>query len=182
MPAEPIYVEILIKTSLEELWRRTQEPSLHRRWDLRFTRIEYLPRPHWSEPQRFLYATRIGLGLEIRGEGESVGTKDAADGSRVSALRFWSHDRRALIRSGSGYWRYIPTSAGIRFSTRYDYETRFGPVGRLVDRTLFRPLLGWATAWSFDRLRLWVEHDISPERARRRLLPRAARCLRQPSS
>lgn len=26
--------------------------------------------------------------------------------------------------------------------------------------------MGWATAWSFDRLRLWLERDISPERAR----------------
>jgi hypothetical protein len=23
--------------------------------------------------------------------------------------------------------------------------------------------MGWATAWSFDRLRLWIEFDISPE-------------------
>jgi uncharacterized membrane protein YphA (DoxX/SURF4 family) len=30
----------------------------------------------------------------------------------------------------------------------------------------FRPLLGWATAWSFDRLRLWIEHGIRPETSR----------------
>jgi hypothetical protein len=26
----------------------------------------------------------------------------------------------------------------------------------------FRPLLGWATAWSFDRLRLWIERGVAP--------------------
>jgi hypothetical protein len=34
-----------------------------------------------------------------------------------------------------------------------------------VDRLVFRPLMGWATAWSFDRLRLWCERGISPARS-----------------
>ena len=179
MAAGPIYVEILIRAPLEELWTRTQRPDLHQRWDLRFSRIEYLPRPDEAAPQRFLYATRIGLGLEVRGEGESIGEKDSSDGSRTSALRFWSNDGRALIREGSGYWRYVPTAEGVRFITSYDYEARFGRLGRLVDLA-FRPLLGWATAWSFDRLRLWLEEEIPPERSLRRLLPRARRCSRSP--
>jgi hypothetical protein len=179
MVAPPIYVEIVIRAPLEEVWRLTQEPELHRRWDLRFTRIEYLPRTE-PAPQRFLYATRLGLGLEIRGEGESAGDKDAGDGSRTSALTFGSEDARSLIRRGSGYWRYVPVDEGTRFLTRYDYETRFGVAGRALDRLVFRPLLGWATAWSFDRLRLWLEDGITPEDARRRRLPRARRCRRSP--
>jgi hypothetical protein len=58
----------------------------------------------------------------------------------------------------------------VRFLTRYDYQTRFGAAGRLVDRFLFRPLLGWATAWSFDRLRLWIERGIPPEVSWQRFL------------
>jgi hypothetical protein len=27
-------------------------------------------------------------------------------------------------------------------------------------------MFGWATAWSFDRLRLWLEKGIAPERSR----------------
>ncbi|MDX6475213.1 MAG: hypothetical protein QOH95_724 [Gaiellaceae bacterium] len=177
--ASPIYVEALVRAPLEEVWRVTQLPGLHQRWDLRFSRIDYLPRAE-GEPQRFLYATRLGLGLELHGEGESVGDKDAPDGSRTSALTFGSADPRSLIRQGSGYWRYVPTADGTRFITRYDYETRFGTPGRLLDRFLFRPLLGWATAWSFDRLRLWLEDGVTPEASLRRLLPRADRCRRSP--
>jgi hypothetical protein len=177
--AAPIYVEILIRAPLEEVWRVTQRPDLHQRWDLRFSRIEYLDRAE-GEPQRFLYATRLGFGLEIRGEGESAGGKEPADGSRTSALTFGSDDPRSLIRKGSGYWRYVPTADGTRFITRYDYETRFGAAGGVLDRLLFRPLLGWATAWSFDRLRLWLEGGVTPETALRRLLPRARRCARAP--
>jgi len=69
---------------------------------------------------------------------------------------------------GSGYWKYIPGSSGTRFITWYDYRTRFGIIGRIVDRVFFRPLLGWATAWSFDRLRLWLEKGILPEVSRDR--------------
>jgi hypothetical protein len=157
-----IYVEIDIAAPVDDLWDRTQSPELHERWDLRFTEIDYLPRPDASLPQRFVYATRIGFGLVIAGEGETRGDRNGADGSRTSALRFWSDDAKSLIRVGSGYWKYIPTSSGTRFLTRYDYTTRFGAIGRIVDRALFRPLLGWATAWSFDRLRLWIERGIDP--------------------
>lgn len=157
-----IYVEITIHAPIDDLWAKTQTPSLHERWDLRFTRIEYLPRPDDSQPQRFLYSTLIGFGLDISGEGETVGTRDNKDGSRASALEFWSDDPKSLIRKGSGYWKYIPTKNGIRFLTWYDYSTRFGPAGRAIDAVLFRPIMRWATAWSFDRLRLWLENKIDP--------------------
>jgi uncharacterized membrane protein YphA (DoxX/SURF4 family) len=64
----------------------------------------------------------------------------------------------------------IPTDNGIRFLTWYDYRTRFGTAGALFDRVIFRPLIGWATAWSFDRLRLWLEQDVNPAQALRQTL------------
>jgi hypothetical protein len=167
---KPIYVEIPIRTPLEELWRHTQSPDLHQRWDLRFTRIAYLPRPDPSIPQRFLYETRIGLGLAVSGEGETVGDRDLTNGARNSALRFWSDDAKSLIREGSGYWKYVPDRGAVRFLTRYDYAPRFGRPGRWLDALVFRPLLGWATAWSFDRLRRWLEHGLEPEIALRQAL------------
>ena len=175
-----IYVEIPIRASMDELWEKTQNPQLHQRWDLRFTQIEYLPR-EYAEPQRFLYRTRVGFGLKIDGQGESVGERDGDGGERTSSLKFWSEDPKSLIKTGSGYWKYVPQRDNprtggdarrptIQFFTWYDYETRFGAVGRLIDKCLFRPLLGWATAWSFDRLRLWIEKGISPEASRDRAL------------
>ncbi len=178
-----IYVEIPIRATMDELWEKTQNPQLHQHWDLRFTQIEYLPR-HGEEPQKFLYRTRIGFGLKIDGQGESTGERDGDDGARTSSLKFWSEDPKSLIKTGSGYWKYVPgvtqaigfDPAGvearpyIRFFTWYDYETRFGAIGKVIDRCLFRPLLGWATAWSFDRLRLWIEEGIPPESSRDRAL------------
>ena len=164
-----IYVEILIRGAMDEVWRRTQDPKLHERWDLRFSQIEYLPRLP-GEAQKFLYATRIGAGLRISGEGESVGERDDSSGQRTSALKFWSNDPKSLIESGSGYWQYVPCDQGIRFLTSYDYRTRFGMIGRIIDRLAFRPLIGWATAWSFDSLRLWIEQEIPPEATRNRAL------------
>ena len=161
--APGIYVEILIQSDLDEIWRLTQQPALHQRWDLRFTRIVYLPRPDPNLPQHFLYETRIGFGLVIKGTGESVGLRSADTGDTTSALRFASDDPKSLIREGSGYWRYVPTDRGLRFFTWYDYQVRFGLPGRIIDRLFFRPLMGWATAWSFDRLRLWADDGQPPE-------------------
>jgi hypothetical protein len=165
-----IYVEMLIRAPMHTLWDHTQTPALHERWDLRFSHIDYLPKSLDTEPQRFRYTTRLGFGFEVVGEGETVGQRDSADGQRSSALRFGSDAPFSIIREGSGYWKYIPTADGIRFLTWYDYRTRFGRVGALVDRWVFRPLLGWATAWSFDRLRLWLEQGLSPEQAMRQTL------------
>jgi hypothetical protein len=165
-----LYVEILIRAPIDALWAHTQTPVLHERWDLRFSRIDHLPRPVGTGPQRFRYTTRIGFGFEVSGEGETTGRRDQADGSRASALRFGSDDAWSIIREGSGYWKYIPTAEGIRFLTRYDYRTRFGFLGTLFDRLIFRPLIGWATAWSFDRLRLWLEAGVDPASAMRQTL------------
>jgi hypothetical protein len=162
-----IYVEERIHAPLDALWDHTQDPARHERWDLRFTDIHHLPRPDPAEPQRFRYATRLGFGIGIEGTGESVGQRDLPDGSRTSSLSFGSPQARSLIREGRGYWKYVPTGDGIRFLTSYDYDVRYGAVGRLVDRLAFRPLIGWATAWSFDRLRLWLERGIDPAQAAR---------------
>jgi uncharacterized membrane protein YphA (DoxX/SURF4 family) len=164
-----LYVEIPIASSMDELWEKTQNPELHQKWDLRFSEIEYLPRKA-DEPQKFLYRTRIGFGLKIDGEGESTGTREGDCGVRTSSLKFWSEDPKSLIKVGSGYWKYVPTGNVTRFFTWYDYETRFGRFGKALDKCIFRPLLGWATAWSFDRLRLWIERGIPPEVSRDRAL------------
>jgi hypothetical protein len=164
-----LYVEARIRADMDELWDRTQRPEQHRRWDLRFTHIDYLERSE-GEPQRFRYGVRVLPGLMVTGTGTAAGERHRPDGTRTSALRFASAHPLSLLAEGSGYWRYVPTPDGIRFLTGYDYEPRWGRTGRVADRLLFRPLMGWATAWSFDRLRLWLERGISPGQALRRTL------------
>src|SRR5213593_1517411 len=183
-----IYVEILVRAPVDALWAHTQTPALHERWDLRFSKIDYSPRLGEGAAQRFRYTTRIGFGLEVRGEGETSRQRALTDGSSTSALRFGSDAPLSIIRDGRGYWKYVPTSDGVRFLTWYDYRTRFGAAGAVFDRLLFRPLIGWATAWSFDRLRLWLEERVDPRVAvRQTLIHVAARmalavCVRVPGS
>ncbi|MFP3987836.1 hypothetical protein U9R90_10100 [Streptomyces sp. E11-3] len=160
-----LYIEARIRTDLDALWYRTQTPAQHQRWDLRFTEIDYLPQVD-GEPQHFRYATRVLPGLTVAGTGVSAGEKHRPDGTRTSALRFSSPHPLSLLAEGSGYWRYVPDGDdGVRFVTGYDYRPRWGRAGALADRLVFRPLMGWATAWSFDRLRLWLERGISPGQA-----------------
>ena len=58
----------------------------------------------------------------------------------------------------------------IHFETQYDYDTRFGRIGNVIDFYMFRPLLGWATAWSFDALKLWLEKGLHPRLLIRRTM------------
>lgn len=163
-----VYVETGVSAGLDQLWRHTQDPALHQQWDLRFGRIEYLP-VEVGQPQRLRYATTVLPGLTIDGAGVCAGEHNRPDGTRTSVLRFGSEHRLSLVRFGQGYWRYVPVAGGVRFLTGYDYTPGWGRLGPIADR-VFRPMFGWATAWSFDRLRLWLEHGVPPRRALRSAL------------
>jgi hypothetical protein len=154
-----IYVETLIHAPMDEIWRATQQPEQHQRWDLRFGHIEYQIVER-GLPQRFRYSVSPLPGLSIDGVGTTVADRHRPDGSRISALRFNSEHPLSPIRSGAGYWRYEPMGERTRFLTGYRYR----------GLRMSIPVMGWATAWSFDRLRLWMETGRSP----RRLLAQAS--------
>jgi len=171
MSDDSIYVERFVDGPLDLVWERTQEPDEHERWDLRFSEITYLPRED-DEPQRFTYATRIGFGLAIEGTGESIATNEDGE-ETTSVLAFESDSPLSLISEGRGFWRYVETDDGLRFLTEYNYETRWGRLGTIVDSVAFRPLLGWATALSFDVLARWVAEGTTPETSYRTILAHA---------
>lgn len=165
MKRKPLYIETKIECDLDDLWTKTQEPSLHQEWDLRFSEISYLPKNDPSDPQEFLYSTKIGLGIKVNGIGESVATKTKENGESTSVLKFSSDSQISIIKQGSGYWKYVPEADGIKFFTGYDYKTRWGLLGNLIDKLIFRPLMIWATAWSFDCLKNWIEKGLHPKQA-----------------
>jgi hypothetical protein len=161
----PLYIETKINCDFDTLWTNTQDPSIHQQWDLRFTEIEYLPKNDPTDPQKFLYSTKVGFGIKVDGIGESVATKTKDNGESTSVLKFSSDSRISLIKEGSGYWKYVPEADGIKFFTGYDYKKRWGLFGKLIDKFVFRPLMIWATAWSFDCLKNWIEKGLHPKQA-----------------
>ena len=165
MKRRPLYIETKIKCDLDTLWTNTQNPSFHQQWDLRFSEISYLPKKDPTEPQKFHYSTKIGFGIKISGIGESIATKTKDNGESTSVLKFSSDSSISIIKQGSGYWKYVPEADGIKFYTGYDYETRWGFLGKLLDKFIFRPLMIWATAWSFDCLKNWIEKGFHPKQA-----------------
>lgn len=177
-------MEIEIHAPLEQVWDVTQDARQHGRWDLRFSTI----RPAGTDENgatSFTYTRTVPFHT-VTGVGVSLGERSRPDGTRTSALRFSTTDPVSPIRAGRGYWRYAPIEGGrTRFTTGYDYTPGWG---RLLDQ-LARPLLGWATAWSFDRLRIWIERGEEPERWPppsvlwfwRPDRPRASRCRRAPA-
>ncbi|KGP91807.1 hypothetical protein N780_15645 [Pontibacillus chungwhensis BH030062] len=164
MKKNSIYVEIPIHAEMEDLWEASQNPGLHEQWDLRFSSISYQPKEREDDPQEFTYRTNIGLGLSVEGWGRSKGTHDGKDGSRTSSLHFGTDQKISIITEGKGYWKYIPKAdKDMTFLTQYDYQTRFGTLGAWVDRLFFRPMIGWATALSFDVLKRWLEKGMTPK-------------------
>jgi hypothetical protein len=161
-----VYVEIAIRAPMERLWTLSQDPDLHPRWDLRFSRIIPTGREPGG-PTRFRYEFRLPFHT-IKGSGTSLGHKFRGDGQATSVLKFSTTDPLSPIGPGSGYWRYIPTDQGIRFVTGYNYQPGMGRFGGMLDGPVIRPLLGWATAISFDRLRLWAESEVDPKVSRNR--------------
>lgn len=165
---QPIYVEIRIRAAMERVWELSQNPEAHPRWDLRFSRI--IPVDQDEQGQvRFRYEFLLPLHT-IKGTGTSLGHRHRDDGQATSVLKFDTADWLSPIGPGSGYWRYIPTDDGLRFITGYNYQPGMGIVGKVLDARVIRPALGWATAISFDRLRLWAESELDPQTVRNRWL------------
>jgi hypothetical protein len=173
-----LYVEAFIRADPERVRLLAQDPEAHARWDLRFSHIE-AEEALDGGGYRFRYERRTPLHTII-GSGTSV-EEHRADGARGFVLRFATRDRLSPIRDGGGYLRLVPADGGVRLLTGYDYRPGFGG---LADRVV-RPLLVWMTAWSFDRLRIWAETGVPPERWPARSVlwlhrprrPRARRCL-----
>lgn len=161
MKRKPIYVEIPIKTDIETLWDASQKPDMHEQWDLRFSSITYMPKEE-GKPQEFIYTRKIGPGIAVEGWGKSVGTFHKEDGSRSSSLQFGTDNPLSIIHEGRGYWKNDPQKGEVKFLTQYDYDVNFGHIGKLIDKFVFRPLIGWATALSFDVLKRWLEKDEAP--------------------
>src|SRR5699024_1807681 len=151
MKNKEIYVETKIKAPIEEIWEKTQNPALHEQWDIRFSSITYLPKK-LAEPQKFIYKRKVIPGLQVAGWGESVGSHEKADGTRSSSLHFGTPQKISPIKEGRGYWQYIPEKETneVTFLTAYHYEVNYGKIGQIIDRFIFRPLMGWGTALSFD--------------------------------
>ena len=167
MGKNSIYVEIHIDSTVDEAWQYTQQPDMHEQWDLRFSNITYNKKLHEDDPQTFTYCTKVMPGIVVSGWGESKGTHEKESGIKTSSLHFGTPQLISPIKEGRGYWQYIPQTRGITFLTQYDYDVRFGYLGRLFDR-LFRPIMGWATALSFDVLARWLETGESPKTQYRR--------------
>lgn len=163
---KPIYVEIDIDSTVEKVWQYTQQPDLHEQWDLRFTSITYKEKEH-EQDQTFTYTTKIMPGVVVSGWGESKGTHEKDSGVKTSSLQFGTPQPISPIVEGRGYWQYIPNGERVTFLTQYDYDVRYGIAGRLFDQ-LFRPLMGWATALSFDVLARWLQTGESPRTQYRR--------------
>lgn len=166
LAGKPLYVVARIRASMERVWQLSQNPAKHPRWDLRFSRIVPVSQDEQRQV-RFRYEFLLPLHT-IRGTGTSLGHRHREDGQATSVLKFDIADWLSPIGPGSGYWRYIPTEDGLRFITGYNYQPGMGWVGKALDAPLIRPALGWATAISFDRLRLWAESGLDPRAARNR--------------
>lgn len=158
-----IVVEAMIPAPVELVWQRTQQPDLHVLWDIRFTTIRYLDEKDQRGFNVMDYRTRIGFGVDVAGFGHYLQSIPLS----LSTFEFDSHDWKSLITLGRGIWLYKQRETDTYFKTVYDYQTRHGLIGRLVDYLFFRNFMRLATEWGFETLRLWCAGDERAVRLRR---------------
>ncbi|MCE9668478.1 SRPBCC family protein [Myxococcus stipitatus] len=158
-----IVAEVLLPAPVECVWERTQDPDLHTAWDVRFTSIRYLPERDARGLRLMDYRTRLGFGVEITGWGRYLANTPLAR----SSFEFGSEHPLSPILRGRGIWLYERRPEGTFFKTVFDYQTRHGALGALLDALLFRPIMRLGTEWGFETLRQWCAGDESAVRRRR---------------
>jgi len=158
----PIHVRVRLDAPVERVWNLTQDHRVHPSWDHRFSKI-VMRHEEEGEPHRAPLGTpdpRIQTGTVMRYEKRILGLTVRGFGRyklhrplRQSTFEFWSDDARSLIRRGAGLWRYTPLADGrTELATSFTYQVRWGILGRLIDRCMFRPLFQRYTEQSFRRL------------------------------
>ena len=110
----------------------------------------------------FTYKRSVPPLFTVEGWGKSTGTLNKEDGTRSSSLHFGTDQWFSPIKEGKGYWKYEPRHKGTKFLTQYDYDANFGSLGKVFDAFIFRPIIGWGTALSFDVLKRWLEKGEAP--------------------
>jgi hypothetical protein len=147
-PPPPVHVAVRLHAPLAEVWRITQDHRLHPAWDHRFTTITMLS-DEITTGTCMRYEKRIA-GMVVRG----LGRYKLHRPMQQSTFEFWSSDPRSPIRRGVGLWRYVPAPDGsVEFRTSYQYEVRWGALGRVLDRVVLRGWFQRETERSFARLR-----------------------------
>ncbi|ADO75841.1 SRPBCC family protein [Stigmatella aurantiaca] len=161
-PPVPLHVRVRLPATVEQVWNLTQDHRLHPRWDHRFSSIVMLhedtqgpcaaplgtPDPRIQTGTVMRYEKTV-LGASIRG----LGRYKLHRPMQQSTFEFWSEEPLSLIARGAGLWRYTALpEGGMEFATSYTYEVRWGVLGRVVDRFVFRPLFQRYTEQSFARL------------------------------
>jgi hypothetical protein len=164
LPPRPIHVAVTLRTTRRALWDFTQDHRVHPDWDHRFSRIVMHDDVIRTGASMTYEKSILGI-VTIRGWGRYKLHKPHAQ----STFAFGSDDARSLIRRGVGVWLYRDRADGlVDFSTSYTYEVRWGIVGRIFDRLVFRPLFQRETERSFRRLaRRFADDPLHPSRASR---------------
>ncbi len=170
-----IVVEAIIPCDAELLWERSQQPELHTLWDIRFSHIEYLEEKDENGFNLMDYRTKIGFGIEVKGIGRYLQNSPP----KLSTFEFESDDWKSLITIGRGIWQYKPCAEGTYFRTVYDYETRYGFFGEMIDSIIFRPIMQLGTEYGFETLRRWCAGDESILKKRDSILKFAAFFLKR---
>ena len=159
-----IVVEAIIPAPVEIVWERTQTPEPHVAWDIRFTHIDYLDETDKRGFHLMDYRTDVVFGIEVKGIGRYLQNTPP----RHSTFEFESADWKSIITLGRGTWQYEPCAEGTYFRTVYDYGVRYGWLGKMLDRLIFRNLMRLATEWGFETLRLWCAGDEEATLRRRK--------------
>ncbi|MCB1159092.1 MAG: hypothetical protein H7A25_13585 [Leptospiraceae bacterium] len=165
MNLKDIFLEIRIRAPIEKV-REAIHPTHQSNWDLRFSRIFIREQ---TEEQRekgiftFSFVRSIfGRFFQLSGYGE-IEEKEGENGEIYSTLNFGSEDSHCPIRRGKGYHLLIPeTENSTLFRTEFQYRPRYGKLGFLFDILLFRHILKFVTAYSLDRLKIYLEKEIPP--------------------
>jgi hypothetical protein len=163
-PAPPLHIAIALHATVQEVWDITQDHRIHPTWDYRFSEIEMHGAGSIQTGTTMTYTRRI-LGLLICGWGRYKLHKPQLQ----STFEFGSASPLSLIEDGAGLWRYRELPGGwMEFATSFTYRVRWGTLGFVIDRLLFRPAFQWLTEQSFRRLaQLYFAGRASAVRGRR---------------
>lgn len=140
---------VVVPAAVADVFAYAQDYDRRGEWDVRVKGAERLTAAPLGAGSRVRYTFKGMPGMTFWLEVDYITYQPP----RSSAIKVVRGSWGSMYREAAGSWHFEEVEGGTRFTTKFSYTLRWGPLGRLMDRLFVRRMSVQETRKSLQNLR-----------------------------